>query len=1422
MGSGKPTKAHSGNGRLIANAIVLLTAIIAMGISTFAWFSTQNPGPNEVDLKSGDNAVTLDVLAYKNGYSTDADGDPVEAAYNKDNGLQLENATKVGSSSNEASYVVTFNSDTLSAFKYANSSGALYDDELSMAEKNFPHLYVELRYTKPTLDGFVKASVSNINFAADTTSYTNITESLGYQYRFVTEKNTSELPYKNGMRAAYADATYTGSSWMTLSTTGFSLYSSADTTGYSNTTSSTLSDQCYVPSFARTYDGTNYYYSKSTLLEVRINPLKWMEYFRTNTSAYENQFSFGVSFSINFDYSNQPFFTSSTAPRLVATPSEIQLGVGETATSTLTPYNFSANPDYSVTSSDENLVIAYAPTTGNTLLELIAGDSAGTGYLYVTATYGTESATTTITVTVYNGPTLIISPTGMTIDAGKSASISATYMGFTGTPTLTATSSSTALATVSVNGSSVLVTGVSAGAVTVSVTATSGAETDTKTCAVTVLAQTATLVSLEVTTKPLKLEYLVGDTLDTTGCVITATWSNNTTSEVTSSCTFSPTTIASTSDTTITVTYHSATTTFPITVSTGSVYNSTIYKLITSTSDLVAGAKYVIIGDNTGNGLAAGAAGYALSTNQKTNNRGAVSLNILAGTPTYVDVSSTVETLTLGGNADNGWTFYANRSATTGYLNPGSSTNSAILHTEAALDTYSYWTVGITSGTGVASIVNKGKDSRNVMRFYYTSTNQLFSCYDATNNQRDVYLFKQDTTVEVERIEVRTLPTKTTYTAGDAFASAGLSITVYWTNGTTSVISDGFSLSPANGDTLANVGTQTVNVTYEGKSTSFDLTVEPRVLSSIEVTTSPTTDIFYVEDSIDLTGLVVTAYYTNSSQSVVTSFCTLSTPTGTPVTSDMIGTLTDTVSYTENGVTKTTSFILTIRAAEIDHITISATAGHISTARTWFATNEPFSVKGLIIKAVFANYTETNKNVEYFSENDYGTSADKKFYTEPAIGTVLSTTPVDSYLINVYLTENPARHVSYHVAVYDPALTAPDSVSVFGGFTTTVSLTQEHFANENATLTNWGFSSNNSAVATTGMSVSGTTLSIATSVVGSDTTGTISVTGTDSVGNTKTAVINVTVKAPTISFDPTAPTINGGNSTVINVILAGWTGTPTVTRAIQSGSTYVTSSSISNVTPTGAKLNILAASTATRRTAVFRVTATLGTYSIYKDVSLVITPDTVTLDSIEVTTLPTQTTYTVGDTFDTSGMVVTAYYSDYSSATITSYSLSPTNGSTLSTVGTQTITVSYGGVSTTFTVTVNPNTTTHTITANLAGFPTSYGANDTASLDGIDMVLNNVATFNSGSTMQFKKSTSYMYNTSDNGSVTTIVIIVSTGYAPKVYCGSSSNPTGNSVTPASSVDTYTYTIPNGYHYYKIVGSTSGVSTFESIAITCAN
>ncbi len=74
------------------------------------------------------------------------------------------------------------------------------------------------------------------------------------------------------------------------------------------------------------------------------------------------------------------------------------------------------------------------------------------------------------------------------------------------------------------------------------------------------------------------------------------------------------------------------------------------------------------------------------------------------------------------------------------------------------------------------------------------------------------------------------------------------------------------------------------------------------------------------------------------------------------------------------------------------------------------------------------------------------------------------------------------------------------------------------------------------------------------------------------------------------------------------------------------------------------------------------------------------------LESIAITTQPSKTVYEYGDSFASAGMVVRATYSDGATANVTGYTTSP---STLNTVGTQTVTVSYTERSVTKTTTLS-------------------------------------------------------------------------------------------------------------------------------------
>ena len=140
-------------------------------------------------------------------------------------------------------------------------------------------------------------------------------------------------------------------------------------------------------------------------------------------------------------------------------------------------------------------------------------------------------------------------------------------------------------------------------------------------------------------------------------------------------------------------------------------------------------------------------------------------------------------------------------------------------------------------------------------------------------------------------------------------------------------------------------------------------------------------------------------------------------------------------------------------------------------------------------------------------------------------------------------------------------------------------------------------------------------------------------------------------------------------------------------------------------------------------------TSTGGALSLYKASSSAPTP---TLSSITLNTDNVKKTFTVGETFTYSGLVVTAHYSDNSTATVTPTSVSSPD---MSTAGSKTITVTYNGKSATYTITVNAATPT-SITATVSK---AFYVGETISKSDITVKdnLNNVITNYTFSNYQF-------------------------------------------------------------------------------------
>ena len=150
--------------------------------------------------------------------------------------------------------------------------------------------------------------------------------------------------------------------------------------------------------------------------------------------------------------------------------------------------------------------------------------------------------------------------------------------------------------------------------------------------------------------------------------------------------------------------------------------------LVTDATKLTVGSKIVIV---------ATAYDYALSTEQKTNNRGVAAITKDGNSFTVGDA---VQVITLESGATDG-TFAFN--VETGYLYAaGADNNNNYLKTKNTIDATSSWNITIDSNTGVASIiVADSATTKNTLR--YNSTSTLFSCYASGQKDISIYIINE-------------------------------------------------------------------------------------------------------------------------------------------------------------------------------------------------------------------------------------------------------------------------------------------------------------------------------------------------------------------------------------------------------------------------------------------------------------------------------------------------------------------------------------------------------------------------------------------------------------------------------------------------------------------------------------------------------
>lgn len=387
-----------------------------------------------------------------------------------------------------------------------------------------------------------------------------------------------------------------------------------------------------------------------------------------------------------------------------------------------------------------------------------------------------------------------------------------------------------------------------------------------------------TLSSIAVKTAPTKLTYTAGDGFAPAGLVITATYSDASTADISyddnpDSFEFDPADDLQTSDTSVTISYGGKSCSQAITVNAS--------KSLSSISISNYTTSYYVNDEFSFDGVCT--ATYSDSSSEPV-------------TPTSVttpDMSSAGEKTITVSYTYGGTTKYAEYTITV--LEGGSSVPGSYT-----------WDLSIASYNTPTSEeqVTWNSECATMVADKYNANTAANNYLGGDSNARTSSRFYQNsklTFTPKTNYEI----TSVVYTAtSSTYANAMKNST--WTNATAAVSSTTVTITPTDGNSAfygvvsGTSGSTSVVVNY--------LYTPPAELSSITLDTSNVQTVFAVNDTFNYTGLVVTAHYSDSSSKTVTP-----TSVSSPNMSTT-GQKTVTVTYEENDVSKNTSYNITVNS----------------------------------------------------------------------------------------------------------------------------------------------------------------------------------------------------------------------------------------------------------------------------------------------------------------------------------------------------------------------------------------------------------------------------------------------------------------------------------------------------------------------------
>ena len=415
---------------------------------------------------------------------------------------------------------------------------------------------------------------------------------------------------------------------------------------------------------------------------------------------------------------------------------------------------------------------------------------------------------------------------------------------------------------------------------------------------------------MAVTTNPTKMAYSAGETIDYTGIVVTATYSDGSTADVTSSCVFSPasgTTINT--DTTVTISYGELSCTLLLTVaatmslvvdttptkttyapSENADYTGAVIKAVHAdgTTHTVTGycdfdpADGETVAETVTVSCAYPKNPYLFDLNTGWINNGVWTYE--NPTQTYADVYQvqTGHKYLLAFGEDVGTRFRAMFTTTDVSQTTDTVTGTTVINVS---NPAAYANVEYTAPSAGYIVVAKDNVGKSGISTYL---------YDANAVEKPVTTSFALALIGVESIAVTTNPSRMSYAEGETIDYTGLVVTATLSDGSTADVTSSCSITPAAGKSFDPDTDTNVVISYDTSTDTktASLTLTEVTLSSLTITEYPTKMGYRSGETIDYSGIVIIATYSDGTKVDVAELCNFSPAAGTVFSSDITANIT--------------------------------------------------------------------------------------------------------------------------------------------------------------------------------------------------------------------------------------------------------------------------------------------------------------------------------------------------------------------------------------------------------------------------------------------------------------------------------------------------------------------------------------------------